>query len=231
MQLIETPKAKETREYRMLVGGEWVDALSSKTFESVNPYTGKVWATAPEAGEEDVDRAVRAAREAFDAGPWGKMTGTERARLIRRLAELIAENAESLALFESTDNGKLLKEMRQQLNAMPEWYYYFAGAADKIHGETIPSDKANFLVYTRREPIGVVGAVVPWNSPSCCSPGSRASPCGRVYLSGETRRADPGLDLRVCQALRGSRLPIGGLQRRNRLRCTYGASARAAYRC
>jgi (Z)-2-((N-methylformamido)methylene)-5-hydroxybutyrolactone dehydrogenase len=165
MQLIETPKAKETREYRMLVGGEWVDALSSKTFESVNPYTGKVWATAPEAGEEDVDRAVRAAREAFDAGPWGKMTGTERARLIRRLAELIAENAESLALIESTDNGKLLKEMRQQLNAMPEWYYYFAGAADKIHGETIPSDKANFLVYTRREPIGVVGAVVPWNSP------------------------------------------------------------------
>ena len=77
MQLIETPKAKETREYRMLVGGAWVDALSSKTFESVNPYTGKVWATAPEAGEEDVDRAVRAAREAFDEGPWGKMTGTE----------------------------------------------------------------------------------------------------------------------------------------------------------
>jgi (Z)-2-((N-methylformamido)methylene)-5-hydroxybutyrolactone dehydrogenase len=165
MQLIETPKAEETREYRMLVGGEWVEALSSKTFESVNPYTGRVWATAPEAGEEDVDRAVRAAREAFDTGPWGKMTGTERARLIRRLAELIADNAESLALIESTDNGKLLKEMRQQLNAMPEWYYYFAGAADKIQGETIPSDKPNFLVYTRREPIGVVGAIVPWNSP------------------------------------------------------------------
>src|SRR5215211_7880897 len=165
MQLIETPKAEETREYRMLVGGEWVEARSGKTFESVNPYTGKVWATAPEAGEEDVDRAVRAAREAFDEGPWGKMTGTERARLIRRLAELIAENAESLAFIESTDNGKLLKEMRQQLNAMPEWYYYFAGAADKIQGETIPSDKPNFLVYTRREPIGVVGAIVPWNSP------------------------------------------------------------------
>jgi acyl-CoA reductase-like NAD-dependent aldehyde dehydrogenase len=165
MQLIETTKAEETREYRMLVGGEWVEALSSKTFESVNPYTGRVWATAPEAGEEDVDRAVRAAREAFDTGPWGKMTGTERARLIRRLAELIADNAESLALIESTDNGKPLKEMRQQLNAMPEWYYYFAGAADKIQGETIPSDKPNFLVYTRREPIGVVGAIVPWNSP------------------------------------------------------------------
>src|SRR5215210_7228584 len=140
-QLIETPQADEVREYKMLIDGEWVDALSGTIFESVNPYTGRVWATAPEAGEEDVDRAVRAAREAFDAGPWGKMTGTERARLIRRLAELIAENAESLALIESTDNGKLLKEMRQQLNAMPEWYYYFAGAADKIQGETIPSDK------------------------------------------------------------------------------------------
>jgi aldehyde dehydrogenase (NAD+) len=165
MQLIETPKAEETREYRMLVGGEWVRALSGKTFESVNPYTGRVWATAPEAGEEDADRAVRAAREAFDEGPWGRMTGTERARLMRRLAKLIAENAENLAVVESTDNGKLLREMAQQLGALPEWYYYFAGAADKIQGDTIPSDKPNFFVYTRREPIGVVGAIVPWNSP------------------------------------------------------------------
>ncbi len=149
------------RNYRMLVGGEWVDASSGETFESVNPYTGKVWATAPEAGEEDVDRAVRAAREAFDEGPWGGMTGTERARLLRRLAELLADNAESIARVESTDNGKLLREMGGQMKALPEWYYYFAGAADKIHGETIPTDKPNFLVYTRREPIGVVGAIVP----------------------------------------------------------------------
>ncbi len=153
------------RNYKMLVGGEWVDARSEKTFESVNPYTGRVWATVPEAGEEDVDRAVRAAREAFDEGPWGKMTGTERARLLRRLAELIAENADLIARVESTDNGKLIKEMGGQMKALPEWYYYFAGAADKIHGETIPSDKPNFLLYTRREPIGVVGAIVPWNSP------------------------------------------------------------------
>lgn len=153
------------RNYKMLVGGEWVDARSEKTFESVNPYTGRVWATVPEAGEEDVDRAVRAARGAFDEGPWGKMTGTERARLLRRLAELIAENADLIARVESTDNGKLIKEMGGQMKALPEWYYYFAGAADKIHGETIPSDKPNFLLYTRREPIGVVGAIVPWNSP------------------------------------------------------------------
>jgi acyl-CoA reductase-like NAD-dependent aldehyde dehydrogenase len=165
VQLIEKPGAEETREYRMLIGGDWVEAISGKTFESVNPYTGKAWATSPEAGEEDVDLAVRAAREAFDEGPWGTMTGTERARLMRRLAELIAENAESLAVVESTDNGKLLREMGGQLGALPEWYYYFAGAADKIQGDTIPSHNPDFFVYTRREPVGVVGAIVPWNSP------------------------------------------------------------------
>jgi (Z)-2-((N-methylformamido)methylene)-5-hydroxybutyrolactone dehydrogenase len=164
-QLIETPKSDEVREYKMLVGGEWVDAHSGKTFDSVNPYTGRVWSTAPEADEEDVDKAVGAAREAFDEGPWGKMTGTERARLMRRLADLLAENADDLAVVESTDNGKLIREMGGQLNAMPEWYYYFAGAADKIQGETIPSHNPNFFVYTRREPMGVVGAIVPWNSP------------------------------------------------------------------
>ncbi len=165
MQLIEKPRIEETRRYEMLVGGEWVEARSGATLESVNPYTGRVWATAPEAGEEDVDRAVRAARQAFDEGPWGRSTGTERARLMRRLAELIAENAGALAAVETTDNGKLLREMEGQMRALPEWYYYFAGAADKIQGDTIPSPNPDFFVYTRREPIGVVGAIVPWNSP------------------------------------------------------------------
>jgi (Z)-2-((N-methylformamido)methylene)-5-hydroxybutyrolactone dehydrogenase len=165
MQLIESPEVGERREYEMLVGGEWAGARSGKTFESINPYTGRAWAKAPEADEEDVDRAVRAAREAFDEGPWGRLTGTERARMMRRLAELIAENAESLAVVESTDNGKLLREMGAQLRALPEWYYYFAGAADKIQGDTIPTHNPDFFVYTRREPIGVVGAIVPWNSP------------------------------------------------------------------
>ena len=119
----------------------------------------------PEAGEADVDAAVRAARSAFDEGPWGRMTGTERARLMRRLATLLDENAERLAIVESTDNGKLIREMGGQLKSLSEWYYYFAGAADKLEGETIPSDKPNFFVYTRREPIGVVGAITPWNSP------------------------------------------------------------------
>ena len=165
MQLIERPTTEEVRDYKMLIGGDSLAARSGKIFESINPYTGRVWATVPEADEEDVDAAVRAARQAFDEGPWGRMTGTERARLMRRLAELIAENAEELAVVESTDNGKLLKEMSGQLGALPDWYYYFAGAADKVQGATIPSDKPNFFVYTRKEPVGVVGAIIPWNSP------------------------------------------------------------------
>lgn len=164
-QLIEAPGTGEVRKYKMLVGGEWVDSLSGETFESINPYTGRVWAQVPKAGEQDIDAAVRAAREAFDDGPWGRMTGTQRARLIRRLAELMEENADLIASVESTDNGKLIREMGGQLKALPEWYYYFAGAADKIQGETIPSDKPNFFIYTRREPVGVVGAILPWNSP------------------------------------------------------------------
>jgi len=165
MPVIETPVAGNVRHYQMLIGGEWVAARSGKTFESINPYTGNVWAMMPEADEADVDAAVRAARVAFDDGPWGRMTGTERARLLRRFAALLADNAEQIAIVESTDNGKLIREMQGQLKSLPEWYYYFAGWADKLEGETIPSDKPNFFVYTRREPIGVVGAITPWNSP------------------------------------------------------------------
>ena len=165
MQVVETPVAGEVRHYQMLIGGEWVDARSGRTFESINPYTGKVWAVMPEADEADVDAAVCAARAAFDEGPWGRMTGTERARLMRQFAAVLAESAEQLATVESTDNGKLIREMGGQLKSLPEWYYYFAGAADKLEGETIPSDKPNFFVYTRREPVGVVAAITPWNSP------------------------------------------------------------------
>src|ERR1700761_7585076 len=155
----------EPRRYRMYVDGEWVDAQSGETFGSVDPYTGETWAIVPRARAADVDRAVSAARRAFDEGPWRRMTAVERARLMRRLADVIAARAAEVGLVESLDNGKLLREMQGQLTALPAYYEYFAGAADKLHGDTVPSDRSNFFIYTVREPVGVVGAITPWNSP------------------------------------------------------------------
>jgi acyl-CoA reductase-like NAD-dependent aldehyde dehydrogenase len=149
--------------YKMLIGGEWVDARSGATFESINPYTAQPWATLPRAGAEDVDAAVRAARAAFET--WGRTTAVSRAKLLRRLAELIAANAERIAVVETTDNGKLIREMEGQLRGLADYYQYYAGAADKVGGETLPADRDNFFVYTLREPVGVVAAITPWNSP------------------------------------------------------------------
>jgi acyl-CoA reductase-like NAD-dependent aldehyde dehydrogenase len=149
--------------YRMLIGGNWVDAASGETFESVNPYTGQPWASVPQASAADVELAVGAARSAFES--WRRTTGIERARLMRRLAELIASEASRIAVVETTDNGKLIREMEGQLRGLADYYHWFAGAADKIAGETLPSDRANFFIYTLREPVGVVGAITPWNSP------------------------------------------------------------------
>ncbi|MBA2738527.1 MAG: aldehyde dehydrogenase, partial [Nocardioidaceae bacterium] len=116
------------------------------------------------AGADDVDAAVAAARAAL-AGDWGALTATQRGKLLRRLGDLIAREADRLAELETRDNGKLLREMAGQMAYLPEWYYYFAGLADKHEGSVIPTDKANYLVYTRHEPVGVVAAIVPWNSP------------------------------------------------------------------
>jgi (Z)-2-((N-methylformamido)methylene)-5-hydroxybutyrolactone dehydrogenase len=153
------------RRYRMFIGGAWVDARSGATFETVNPFTGQVWAEIPRSGPEDVDDAVSAARAAFDDGPWPRASGTDRARLLRRLADLIAEHAGRIAIVETTDNGKLIREMEGQLRGLADYYHWFAGAADKIHGQTIPPANSGFLIYTVPEPVGVVAAITPWNSP------------------------------------------------------------------
>jgi acyl-CoA reductase-like NAD-dependent aldehyde dehydrogenase len=148
----------------MLVGGKAVGAVSGKTFESQNPYTGESWALIPDGGDEDVDNAVAAARAALD-GEWGRMTGFARAACLRRLADLIGENAERLARLEVNDSGKLYREMLGQLNGLGGWYHYYAGIAATLEGRQIPSPNPNYLVYTRREPVGVVAAITPWNSP------------------------------------------------------------------
>ncbi|MEN3353409.1 MAG: (Z)-2-((N-methylformamido)methylene)-5-hydroxybutyrolactone dehydrogenase, partial [Betaproteobacteria bacterium] len=151
--------------YKMFIGGEWVDAASGVTFESVNPFTGKPWAHIPRAGAADVDRAVRSAHKAFTEGDWRKLTATQRGALLRKLGDLIGPKAKFLAEIEVRDNGKLISEMSAQTAYMAQWYYYFGGLADKVEGAVLPSDKADIFNYTRHEPLGVVAALVPWNSP------------------------------------------------------------------
>lgn len=151
--------------YDMCIGGEWVQAISRDTLPTINPATGETWAQVPAGGQGDVDRAVAAARAAFDAKSWRSMLGKQRGRLMRQLAEVIRRDADKLAAIETRDNGKLIRESQAQLRVIPDWYDYFAGLADKIQGETIPVDKPDMLNYTVRHPLGVVGAIVPWNSP------------------------------------------------------------------
>jgi len=159
-----TPSAGPLEAYELKIGDRWSAAASGATFESLDPYTGAPWAVVPDAGAEDVDAAVAAARAALE-GEWGTMGGFGRARIMRRVAELIAERADELARVETRDNGKLLREMAGQMGAIPNWFTYFSGIADKLQGHAIPPDGDGFLVYTREEPVGVVGAITPWNSP------------------------------------------------------------------
>ena len=150
--------------YQMFIDGAWVDAEDGRTFESFNPATEEAWAEIPEATAGDVDRAVRAAHRAFTEGPWATATPTERGRYLRKLADLLADESESLGRTETIDTGKMLKETRWQAKYIAEFFHYYAGCADKIHGDTMPIDKPDLIVFTQREPLGVVAAVVPWNS-------------------------------------------------------------------
>ena len=151
-------------EFRLFIHGKSVDARSGRTFESQNPYTGQTWARLADGGPEDIDEAVASARSAFE-GEWGAFTGFQRAAIMRTCAEAIAANAERLARLEVNDSGKLLREMRGQLTNLPQWYYYFSGLADKLEGRTVPPINPSYFGYTSREPVGVVGAITPWNSP------------------------------------------------------------------
>ena len=154
----------ELKNYQMYINGQWVAAQSGKTFESINPSDGKSWAVVPEADEVDVDTAVKAAHRAFTEGPWSTMTATDRGKLLRRLGDVLAEHSESLGHCETVDTGKRFKETRWQARYISDYFYYYAGLADKVSGETLPIDKPNMWTMTIREPLGVVAAVVPWNS-------------------------------------------------------------------
>ena len=151
--------------YQMYIGGEWAGAVDGAHFESDNPYTGKPWALIPRGSAQDVDRAVQAARKAFTSGEWSKLNASKRGALLRKLGDLISERSKPLAEVEVRDNGKLYAEMSAQTAYMAQWYHYYGGLADKIEGAVIPTDKPDTFNYTRYEPLGVVAAIIPWNSP------------------------------------------------------------------
>lgn len=151
--------------YKMFIGGEWVPAGSGEWFETFDPYAGQPWALVAKGSKADADNAVDAAYAALKTGEWPKLKATQRGALLRRLGDLIARDAEKLAALEVRDNGKLLAEMGAQMRYLPQWYYYYGGLADKIEGSVIPIDKADTFNFTRHEPVGVVVAITPWNSP------------------------------------------------------------------
>ncbi len=155
----------ELKKHRMLIGGQWVEPASGAWFESLNPFTAAPWALIPRGGKDDVDRAVAAAKAAFYDGEWRKLTATARGALLSRLGDLITAEAGKLAEIETTDNGKLIAEMRGQLTYIPQWFHYYGGLADKIEGRVLPIDKPGIFNFTREEPLGVVAAITPWNSP------------------------------------------------------------------
>ena len=149
----------------MLINGKWVNSLSGKTFPSYNPATGEVLARVAEGDKEDIDLAVKAARAAFENGPWRKMSASQRGRLIWKIADLIDANKEELAELEMLDNGKPLKVARAaDVPLAADLFRYMAGWATKIEGNTIPI-AGKFFAYTLREPVGVVGQIIPWNFP------------------------------------------------------------------
>jgi len=153
----------DLKKYKMFINGEWVNSDTEKSFETLNPENNKPWAVVPEASASDVDRAVKAAQNAFE-GEWPKLLPKERAKFLRLIGDKLRDNAEHLGKIETIDTGKLYRETYKQANYIAEYYDYYAGLADKVEGTVLPIDKPNIQAITTRIPIGVIAAIVPWNS-------------------------------------------------------------------
>jgi len=191
---------------KMLIGGQWVDSASGKTFDTINPSTGEVLAKVAEGDQEDINRAVAAARKAFESGPWPKFTPSQRGRLLLKLADLIEENAEELARLETLDNGKPIKYSKaSDVPLTADHFRYFGGWSTKLEGNTIPVSIPNMFTYTLREPLGVVGQIIPWNFPLQMASWKLAPAlaCGNTVIlkpAGQTPLSALRLGQLVCEA-------------------------------
>ena len=154
-----------TRNYQMLIDGQWTDGTGTERIHTTNPFDGVDWATVPNAEAADVELAVQAARRAFDTGGWPQTPPSTRARLLRKLGDLIEEHADKLGETQVRENGKLIREVGSQTRALAGHCFYYAGLAETMHGHAVSLSVAHMVNYTLREPIGVVAAITPWNSP------------------------------------------------------------------
>ncbi|MBB3452787.1 aldehyde dehydrogenase (NAD+) [Rhizobium sp. BK313] len=152
-------------QFQMRIGGVDRGAIDGGTYDSLDPFKGENWATFPRANSKDVDLAVRSAHQAFRSGAWKTMTATQRGLLLHKIGDILTANAERLADLEVKNNGKIKAEMLKQMLYLPHWFYYYGGLCDKIEGQVTPFDKPGVFHYTTYEPLGVVAAIAPWNSP------------------------------------------------------------------
>ncbi|MCT7374036.1 aldehyde dehydrogenase family protein [Chelativorans salis] len=204
-----TKTAAEAHAFMQVIDGGSADALSGRRIDVVCPSDGKVFASIPASGEADVDKAVQAARRAFDEGPWGRMPAVERGRCLTRLGQLVAENAEELAALESRDTGKPLRQGKADVTAAARYYEFYGAAADKIHGDTIPFLEG-YTALTLREPHGVVAGIVPWNYPLQIL----ARVVGAALAMGNTLVAKPAEDasltaIRIAELALEAGIPVG----------------------
>ena len=210
---------------KMLIDGNWVDAISGKTFPTYNPATGEVLANVAEGDKADIDAAVKAARSAFDSGPWSRMTAAERGKLVWKLADLLEQHIEEFATLETLDNGKPLTVARAaDVPLAVDMFRYMAGWATKLEGTTIPlsvpyTPGVNYHAYTVREPVGVVGQIIPWNFPLLMAAWKLAPAlaCGCTVVLKPAEQT-PLSALRLGELIAGSRISRWRSQHRSRLR-------------
>jgi acyl-CoA reductase-like NAD-dependent aldehyde dehydrogenase len=196
---------------QLYINGKWENALKDQTFQTLNPASGEVLAEVALAGLEDVERAVHAARAALEHGPWSTMSGESRGRLLNKVADLIELYADELAELETLDNGKPLRVSRQgDIPAAVKHFRYYAGWAGKIEGSTIPVSLPNQFVYTLREPVGVVGLIIPWNFPllMCAWKLAPALACGNTVIL-KPAEETPLTALRLAEIMGEAGIPAG----------------------
>jgi aldehyde dehydrogenase (NAD+) len=203
------PAAPAVRETRLFINNEYVDPVEGKTFDTYNPATGEVLAKVAHAGPADVDRAVRAARRALESPPWATMDAADRGKLLFKLAELVEKNADELAALESLNCGKTIRDSRSDMQGVVNTLRYYAGWADKIEGKTVPV-RGNFLSYTLRQPVGVVGQIIPWNFPlmMLAWKWGPALACGNTVVMKPAEQT-PLTALRLCELAREAGFPPG----------------------